>query len=303
MRFIYQFPPRAVKHYERWTAGHELAEVAVAAEEAGFDMVSMTDHPFPEQRWLDNGGHHSLDPFVALSFMAQATSRLRLLTALLVAGYRNPYLAAKSIASLDLLSGGRLVVGMGAGYLQPEFAVLGADFTDRGPRFDEALSAMKAAWTGEPVEHDSPSFPAHGHVQLPRPAQRPHPPIWIGGNSRAARRRVAESADGWMPFQQGPEMASITGTPALDSVDVLAGHIAEIREARVAAGRTTDLDVCWAPWGHPGEDYLRALAESIPSYETAGITYILIESQARGFDACLTELELLRDNLPHPAPR
>jgi hypothetical protein len=106
-----------------------------------------------------------------------------------------------------------------------------------------------------------------------------------------------------MPFQQGPEMASITGTPALDSVDVLAGHIAEIREARVAAGRTTDLDVCWAPWGHPGEDYLRALAESIPWYETAGITYILIESQARGFDACLTELELLRDHLPHPAPR
>lgn len=177
MKLNYQFPTRAVKRWEDWIGNRDLAEIAVAAEECGFDLVSTTDHPFPSQDWLSNGGHHAFEPFVALSFMPAATTRVRLLTFVLVAGYRSPYLAAKSAASLDRLSGGRLVVGMGAGYQRAEFEVLDASFADRGPRFDAAIDAMRAAWSGEVVERDDTFFPAHGHAMLPRPAQRPGPPV------------------------------------------------------------------------------------------------------------------------------
>lgn len=293
MKLNYQFPTRAVKHWERWIGDRDLADVAVAAEESGFDMVSTTDHPFPEQSWITGGGHHAFDPFVALSFMAAATRRVRLLTFILVASYRNPYLAAKATASLDLLSRGRLVVGMGAGYQRPEFDVLGARFADRGARFDAGITAMRAAWTGEVLDHDDPYFPAHGHVMLPRPATRPGPPIWIGGNSKAAMRRVAELADGWLPFEQPAEMAAVTTTPALAAGE-LGERIDQLRRMRAERGRPADFDVCFTP--RPGRDPERladTLAAALPAYERAGATYVSVESHAVSIDECLREIEIL----------
>ncbi|EIV91932.1 TIGR03619 family F420-dependent LLM class oxidoreductase [Frankia sp. QA3] len=303
MELNYQFPTRAVKHWERWIGERDLADVAVAAEESGFDIVSTTDHPFPSSAWISGGGHHSFDPFVSLAFMAAATRRVRLLTFILVAGYRNPYLTAKSTASLDLLSGGRLVVGMGAGYQKPEFDVLGAQFDGRGGRFDAAIAAMHAAWTGEVVERDDdPYFPASGHVMLPRPAQRPGPPIWIGGNSRAAMRRVAEVADGWLPFEQPAQMAEITTTPSL-AADEIGERIATLRELRAAAGRPTAFDVCFTP--QVSRDPARAaetLAAAVAGYEAAGVTHLSVESHARSIDDCLAEIELFGKALAPPAP-
>ncbi|HVV08187.1 LLM class F420-dependent oxidoreductase [Amycolatopsis sp.] len=292
MKLNYQFPMRAVKHWDTWIGDRDLADIAVAAEESGFDLISTTDHPFPARDWLANGGHHAFDPFVALSFMAAATRRVRLLTFVLVAGYRNPYLAAKSAASLDRLSGGRLVVGMGAGYQQAEFEVLDASFADRGPRFDAAIGAMRAAWSGEAVERDDEFFPAHGHVMLPRPAQRPGPPVWIGGNSKAAMRRVAETADGWLPFEQPAAMAAVTGTPELTAGE-LGERIGRLREMRSAAGRPPEFDVCFTP--APDRDPERAaeqLAAVLPGYERAGVTYLSIDSHARSIDDCLHEIAL-----------
>ncbi|MCW2530340.1 MAG: hypothetical protein JWM76_5200, partial [Pseudonocardiales bacterium] len=119
MEFSFQFPMRAMNHWEEWIEGHTLAELGQAAEAAGFDLVSSTDHPFPDERWLKGGGHHAFDPFVSLAFMAATTTRVRLLTMLVVSGYRHPYITAKAAASLDNLSGGRLVLGMGVGYSKP----------------------------------------------------------------------------------------------------------------------------------------------------------------------------------------
>jgi probable F420-dependent oxidoreductase len=291
VKLNYQFPTRAVKHWDTWIGDRDLADIAVAAEECGFDMVSTTDHPFPAQDWLANGGHHAFDPFVALSFMAAATHRVRLLTFVLVAGYRNPYLAAKAAASLDRLSGGRLVIGMGAGYQRAEFEVLHASFADRGPRFDAAIGALRAAWSGEVVEHDDDFFPAHGHVMLPRPAQRPGPPVWIGGNSKVAMRRVAETADGWLPFEQPAAMASVTGTPAL-TAEQLGERIGRLREMRSALGRPAEFDVCFTP--APARDPKRAaerLSAMLPEYERAGVTHVSIDSQARSIDDSLHEIE------------
>ncbi|HEX8804534.1 MAG TPA: TIGR03619 family F420-dependent LLM class oxidoreductase, partial [Acidimicrobiales bacterium] len=247
MRFTLQFPMRAVARYGTWVGDGHLADVAALAEEAGFDAVAMTDHPFPEDAWLAAGGHHAFDPFVALSFMGAATRRVRLLTNVLVAPYRNPYLAAKAIGSLDVLSGGRAVVGLAAGYLRAEFAAVGADFDGRGGRVDAAVRAMRAAWTGTSVDHDDPHFGVHGHTMLPAPLQRPGPPIWIGGNSGRARRRAVELGDGWMPFPAPPPLARITGTAVLDSLDRLAALVAGVQERRAAAG-AAPLDVAFVPF-------------------------------------------------------
>jgi len=302
MQFVFQFPMRAMNHWDDWIAGHRLGDLAAAAEEAGFSAVSTTDHPFPDQKWLAGGGHHAFDPFVSLSFMAAATTRIRLLTMLIVAGYRNPYITAKAAASVDNLSGGRLVLGMGAGYEPNEFEVLGASFADRGPRFDSALVAMRAAWTGEPVNLDDPYYPAHGHVMLPPPAQAGGPPIWFGGNSTAALRRVADVGDGWMPMEQTEAVAKVTGTPAL-GLGELADKVGWLRERRRANGRDGEFVVSYAPSGGRDVDtHAAAIAAGIAAYAASGATHVLVESRARSFDDCLRELGLYRQLIADAAP-
>lgn len=292
MRFVFQFPMRAMNRWDEWIAGHSLGELAAAAEDAGFELVSTTDHPFPEQTWLAGGGHHAFDPFVSLAFMAAQTRRIRLLTMLVVSGYRNPYVTAKGAGSLDNLSGGRLVLGLGAGYQRAEFDVLGAPFPDRGPRLDSAIAAMRAAWTGEVVEFDDPYFPAHGHVMQPRPAQAGGPPLWFGGNSTRALRRIAEVGDGWMPIEQGEAMAAVTGTPPL-GVRELAEKVDALHQRRTELGRTGELAVSFAPSGARGiERNAEVIHEGLGDYAAAGATHVLVESRARSFDDCLRELEL-----------
>ena len=218
-----------------------------AAEAAGFDALFVTDHPAPDARWLRHGGHPTLDPFVALSVVAASTERIGLHTNLLVLPYRNPLLAAKSVASLDVLSGGRVILGVGVGYLQAEFAALGVDFDERAGAVDDALVAMKAAWTGDPVHHDGPGYSARDTLVLPRPVQQPHPPIWVGGNSRAAMRRAVQHGQGWSPMPSPKSASSFLGTPGLEGIDELAARIAELNEMAAAAGRTEPLDVAVIP--------------------------------------------------------
>ena len=166
MRVSYGLPTHRVDCGEEFLAPGAIGELAAAAEAAGFGAVYTTDHPFPGDDWLAHGGHHALDPLVALSFAAAATTSVLLHTNLFVLAYRNPFLAAKGIATLDVLSGGRTVVGLGAGYLEPEFAALGADFDGRNDRMDEALAALDAAWTGESVAFEGSGYRATGNTML-----------------------------------------------------------------------------------------------------------------------------------------
>lgn len=221
-----------------------IAELAGAAETAGFAAVFTSDHPAPPVAWMDKGGHHTLDPFVVLSVAAAATTTLRLHTNLYVPAYRHPLIGAKVAASLDAMSGGRLILGVGAGYVEAEFAAVGADFAHRNDRLDAAIRQMRAAWTGEPVD-----APLGDIVQLPTPAQRPGPPVWIGGNSRRAMRRAVELGDGWNPMPSPKRAARLLRTPGIESIDELASRIAELRETAAAAGREDTLDVAFMPAG------------------------------------------------------
>ena len=263
-----------------FVSGPAVTEVARAAEAAGFDAVFVTEHPFPEDEWLASGGHHALDPFVALTTAASVTTTLRVLSNLCVVPYRNPYLLAKAAASLDVLSGGRFVFGCGAGYLEAEFAAVGQAFADRNDRFDAALVAMRAAWSGEGVPVDASGAT---HTMLPRPVTPGGPPVWIGGNSRRALRRAVEYADGWMPFPNPASQAARRHTPELITVDQVAGRLAEAAELAAATGRAlTDVmfsPVASAPFGTDGWD-AGAFRAEMDAFAAVGVTAMAVHVPA-----------------------
>lgn len=226
-----------------------IASLTVAAESVGFDAVFSTEHPFPGDEWLAGGGHHSLDPMVTLAVAAGASTTIRLHTNLFIPAYRNPFLGAKAVGSLDTISEGRVILGVGAGYVRDEFEALGAPFETRNRTLDESIRAMREAWSGETVEGAGDSWIARGNTMLPRPPQRPHPPIWIGGNSARAMRRAVELGDGWSPFPAGAATAAAVRTGELRSAAQLGARIDQAKELAESIGRTSPLDVCFVPRG------------------------------------------------------
>ena len=211
-------------------SGPALADLAAAYERFGFHAAYVTDHPAPDDRWLAGGGHHALEPTVALAVAAAATRRLLLHTNIYVLAYRNPFLAAKALASLDVLSDGRLVVGVAAGYLRAEFDALGADFDDRGRRLDEALELLPRIWSEHSVAAEGDGFRSRGVTSLPHPVQRPHPPIWVGGNSLAAMRRAVRFGQGWSPFPATGGMEKAVRTAELGDLGDLAARLERLEE-------------------------------------------------------------------------
>jgi len=277
MRVSLGLPTHRVDVPELVTAG-AIATIAAAAEAAGFDAVFVTEHPFPGDEWLASGGHHALDPFVALSFAAAATSRIRLQTNLVVPAYRNPFLVAKAAASLDHLSGGRLILGIGSGYLRPEFEALGVAFDERNELTDEAITAMRAAWTGRSVTRSGLHWRAEANTMLPPPAQQPGPPIWIGGNSGRAMRRAVELADGWTPMLARRGLSARVLTRPIGTVDDLAERIAEAHAHAAAVGRTAPLEIAFNPAGAMGGGDAREagprLVEHAAELAAAGVTFL-----------------------------
>jgi probable F420-dependent oxidoreductase len=213
------------------TAGQStgLGGLAVAAEAAGFWGVAFSEHPAPSRKWLDGGGHDSYDPMLALAYCAAVTSTIRLVPCVSVLPYRNPLLSAKSIATLDILSGGRLTLIVGAGYLRSEFRALGVDFENRNELLDEAVEVIRQLWLDDSFEYHGKHFTAIGQVSSPPPVQRPHPPIWIGGNSLRARQKAAVVASGWAPMQLDATGAATARTRPMHTVLDVADAIADLR--------------------------------------------------------------------------
>ncbi|KQX17446.1 MULTISPECIES: LLM class F420-dependent oxidoreductase [unclassified Sphingomonas] len=254
-----------------------IREMAGALERAGIDACYVTDHPAPSHAWLAAGGHSALDPFVQLTAVAAVSTRLKLHTQIVVLPYRNPFLTAKAAASLDVISGGRMIMGVGVGYMKAEFAALGVPFEKRGALVDEALQAMKLAWTGESVSFAGQLFDAQEVQLLPLPVQRPHPPIWCGGNSEKAIRRAVQYCDGWAPFPARGKLSAITGTDQLTSVAELADKIAFARDLCAEQGRTRPFDVCMVPFDMTLYNGTRlnaqAIIDQLEELAAAGVTW------------------------------
>jgi probable F420-dependent oxidoreductase len=235
-----------IHDFDEFSSGAGISEIAVEAERLGFDAIHVTEHPAPSERGLAEGGHHAPDSFVTLAVAAAHTSRIKLQTHLTVLPYRNPFILAKAVATLDLASGGRVILGAGAGYLEDEFRALGASFAERNELTDEVLEVLPKIWRGEPFSFSGRYFEADRSVSLPRPVQDPHPPIWLGGNSKKAIRRAARFGQGWAPFPNPPGEMRVGRSPSIFGPDDLRVRIGYLREAARGYGRTGALDVAFA---------------------------------------------------------
>jgi probable F420-dependent oxidoreductase len=275
MKIYVALPSDRIQYGDEFLSGAGLAELARTAERVGFTAVYDTDHPVPTGRWLDAGGHHAQDPFVTLSYAAAATQTLRLQTSIIVLPYRNPFIVARAVATLDYLSGGRVTLGVGAGYLKGEYKALGVDFERRNDLTDEYLKAMKAAWTADEFTFQGSGYQALGNRILPRPIQRPHPPIIIGGNSKRAIRRAVELADGWNPFLASASVSATTRTAAIADEMGLADGIAYMRAHCEKTGRAEPPAVELGAVNELGETWnSEALLEKIGKMRELGISAV-----------------------------
>jgi probable F420-dependent oxidoreductase len=278
VKFTLQYPIAHAGYSPALLAADGMRKVVTAAEAAGFDSVAFTEHPAPSQKWMAGGGHESFDPLTALALCAGVTSTIRLQTYLLVLPYRNPFLAAKQAATLDLLSGGRVILSVGTGYLRSEFLALGVEFEERNALFDEALEVIRRSWSEDDLVYEGLHFKALGQTQRPRPPGA-GPTIWIGGNGKAARRRAARHGQGWTPLIIGPEMAKTTRTAPLRTTSDLARAVEDLRELAAVEGRDAgqlDVQVEWRESSSISAHADRIL-ERVEELNDAGATFMVVD--------------------------
>ena len=182
-----------------------IRTTAVRAEQLGYDSVWVSDHVVVPHANVVNFGETIFDPLITLGVAAGATRRVQLGTTVLIVPYRNAVVTAKMIASLDALSGGRVLFGIGAGWVAAESAMLGLPFKERGAMTDEYLRAMQELWTSRAPAFNGTYTQFSGLVFEPKPIQKPHPPIWVGGHSKAALRRTVEFGAAWHPINRPVE--------------------------------------------------------------------------------------------------
>jgi len=246
-----------------------LARAARAAEEAGFESLWAGEHvvlPDPQVPPSPMAPQDpALDPFVALTYAAAVTTTIRLATGIVILPQRNPVVLAKQIASLDVLSGGRFTLGVGVGYLEPEFRAIGANFAERGAVTDEYLDAMAHLFYDEHPEHHGRFVDFAGIDAHPRPVQRPVPVV-IGGHTAAAYRRAVRRGHGWYGFALTPEAA--------------AASIEGLRRAREEVERPAELgelEISVTPRG-------RLTAESAAAFAELGVDRLVIIPNPRDDD-------------------
>ncbi|MCB5911261.1 TIGR03619 family F420-dependent LLM class oxidoreductase [Streptomyces pinistramenti] len=268
---------------EEWEADAgpgDLVEIARAADRYGFAYVACCEHVAVPRRLAGAMGTVWYDPVATLAHLAAVTERVRLLSHVAVVGLKHPLVSAKQYATLDRLSGGRLILGVGAGHVQEEFAALGVDFARRGAVLDETVDALKAALGPEEfAEFAGERFAFSGLGQAPRPVQVPRPPVWVGGSSPAAVRRAAERGDGWLP--QG------------DRREQLPAKIARLRKLRAAAGIAEPAEIgtiaeplyvgeaSWAVGRRTLSGPPERIAASLREYREMGVDQIQVRFRSR----------------------
>ncbi|HVW42455.1 MAG TPA: LLM class F420-dependent oxidoreductase [Amycolatopsis sp.] len=282
-----------------WLNPAKIIEFARVAEEVGVDAIALTDHPAPSRKWLDAGGHETLDPFVGLGFIAAATTTIRVLTYLTVVPFRNPILQAKSMTAVDVLSGGRAIFALGTGYLRSEFRALGVDMDERNELFDEAAEVIRGLWASpDEFHYEGRHFQALGVALAPKQVQDPHPPLWLGGNAKVVRDRVAAWGQGWAPLGGGTS-ARTTRTRAIESDEDLARLVLEIKDAMAAHGRDPEsLDVAHSgtepvPAGASADQFL----DHYGNLREAGVTWTQVPLGHSSFAETLDWLRRFGDDV------
>lgn len=259
----------------------DLARIARACDHAGFLYVGVCDHTAIPRAAADVMGRDWFDTVATLGWIAAQTETVRLLSHVYVPAHRHPLAVAKAFATLDALSGGRAVLGAGAGHLEGEFEALGTAFASRGALLDEAIKAVDAALTADFPTVDGPTWSAGDVAVGPRCVQRPRLPIWVAGSSRAALRRAARAGDGWLPQATTPEELPAQVAFLFDE------------RRRVHGEDAPGMDVgSFAPRMHVGSDHSMVkgntvcgtgaeLADSLRPLAAAGATHVQVSFFAR----------------------
>ncbi len=282
-----------------------IEAMARRGEELGFSYIAVPDHiviprdiesryPYTESgefRWGQHGD--CLEQLAVLAFLAARTSRIRLLTSIMVVPHRNPVFAAKALATVDILSGGRLTVGCGVGWMREEFEAIGTPpFAERGRVVDEYLRVFKELWCSEEPVFDGAYARFANVTFLPKPVQKPHPPLWIGGESVPAMKRAARLGDGWYPINGNPRYPLDTLERYQEALGRLRGY-AEDNDRALA-----DLDLGYAAlrWGDdsgPGllRGSAREIADDIAGLADAGVRHLVLAFERATLEATLERLE------------
>lgn len=273
-----------------------LHTLGTSAEDRAFDSVWVAEHVvlFDEYRseypYAADGRipvapeSGLLDPFSALSFLAASTQTIRLGTGICLVPQRNPVYTAKEATTVDWLSGGRLDLGIGVGWLAEEFQALGVPFVRRGARCRAYIDVMRALWCDDVSEYDGEFYKLLPTRQFPKPVQKPHPPIHFGGESDAALRRVADIGQGWYGFGLDPEATAER---------VLALNALLERRGR----RRAEIEVSVCPYMLP------ATRQLVEAYARAGVDRVIVVAAARDAGSLIRTLDALAADIVQPAAR
>lgn len=282
---------RVAAPWEHEAGSDELVRVARAADRAGFLYVAVCDHvavPRPNAETMSTTWY---DPVSTLSYLAGQTTTTRLMTNVYVVAYRHPLQIAKTFATLDHLSGGRVLLGVGAGHVEGEFDALDVSFAGRGAITDEAIDAIRACWSEEFPEHHGARWSFADVGQRPRPVQQPRPPIWVGGSGPPALRRVATRGDGWIP----------QGTPRHrmpEQIDAIRRHRDEVRpDAEPELGYITEFVHVGEPDRelpfpqHTVQGSGEQIADSFAELTGAGVSHLQLRFACRSADELCDQIE------------
>ena len=266
-----------------------ITSIASKADILGFDFLTVSDHivipkyveskmPYAADGAFNSGDGFCYDPLTLLSFLSAVTETIRLVPSVMVVPYRNPIYAAKMISTIDVLSSGRITIGCGVGWLKEEFEVLDAhDFHSRGIVTNEYIESMIELWTQSSPSYRGEYIQFKNILFTPKPIQKPHPPIWIGGESEAAIKRAARIGNGWFPLSQNPTFPLKTNKQLILSIERLKKEL-DLRNKNIDG-----FDVVFQPgWANLSEynidminDNSSHVTENILELEGLGVTHVL----------------------------
>lgn len=253
-----------------------LAGWADVAETLGYHFVMISDHVAVTPDVATRYPAPLYDPFLALAWLAARTRRMALGTTVIVLPYRHPLAVARLAANLDRLSGGRFILGVGAGWARQEFEALGLPFEQRGAMTDEYLDVIRKAWTADVVSHEGRFIRCRDVHTSPRPVQEPHPPIWVGGASPAALRRTVRHGDAWHPIRLRMGWLQDTGLPLLRALAAAAGRPVPALCPRIKL-RVTERPVA-EPERLAGEGTLEQIRADLATLEGLGAPHVLLDT-------------------------
>jgi probable F420-dependent oxidoreductase len=282
----------AVPNFGLYANREQILEISALAEELRYDSLWVSDHiVIPASHKVFGDTFH--DPLVTLAYIAAVTDKLELGTSVMVLPYRNPLVLGKMVSTLDTLSRGRVILGVGTGWIEGEFEALGVNYKSRGPVTDEYIEIMKELWTSEKPEYNGKYLEFSNIKFLPKPERKPHPPIWVGGESAGAMKRAVKYGDGWHPvgltpgtFREKAEyLKTLLPAEKRDGFTLSLRRNIEINEGRELSA----------------DDTLRGgrekITKGIREYRDAGVTHLVLYILAGDYKGILNTLRVFAEEI------